>query len=81
VIARAYLHKVQDECVEARQFNDRAVRTVDRIAVEADELIELVDRLMQRQQFLPKDSVPVAIDLGERRLLVASHAKRAHGRA
>jgi len=46
--ARAYLRKIQDERVDQRRFIDRALRAVDRIAVEADELIELVERLMQR---------------------------------
>jgi len=48
VTARAYLRKVHDECVDQRRFIDQAVRAVDRISVEADELIELVDRVMQR---------------------------------
>ena len=48
VTARAYLRKVHDECVDQRRFIDQAVRAVDRISVEADESIELVDRLKQR---------------------------------
>jgi hypothetical protein len=43
-MARAHLRRPQDECVDQRRFVDRAVRAVDRIAVEADELIELIDR-------------------------------------
>jgi hypothetical protein len=48
VTARAYLRKVHDECVDQRRFIDQAVRAVDRILVEADELIELVDSVIQR---------------------------------
>ena len=48
VTVRAHLRKLHDECVDQRRFIDQAVRAVDRISVEADELIELVDRVMQR---------------------------------
>jgi hypothetical protein len=43
-MARAHLRKLQDECVDQRRFVDQAVRAVDHIAVEANELIELIDR-------------------------------------